>query len=214
MKEIIDVLQLWANYQKGHANSTFEDFCRYHLASGKIKRMPVPKGAGPTDDDGMFMMTVSRSTLAFWVYMRIALKDTPLPTIEDIMLCASIINMGEGRKTDVINFAMMEISTGTDNLNRLIRKGFVTQRVDPQDKRSKLLKISKSGLSAFRHCITKAKMAREIFLAGVADEDKKLVTSILFPLQEKQSMLSVANKGKDIEAIYEEVIGKGTRKRS
>lgn len=215
MEDVIEVMQLWANYRKSHPATSFEDFCRFYLASPRIKDMAtsIPESAGPPDIDGMFMMAVSRCTLAFWVYMRIALRDTSLPTIEDIMLCAALINLGESRKSDVINYAMMEISTGTDNLNRLIKKRFVMQRIDPDDRRSKLVKISPSGQRAFKKCIGKARLAREIFLADLDENDKKLVATILYPVQEKQRKLSVANKGRTIEDIYNEVVAKRKMKR-
>lgn len=208
MEEIIKVLQQWADYRKHHVDSKFEDFCRFYLARQK-KEKPVQSSAGkprPADTDGMFMMSVSRSTLAFWVYMRIALKDTDLPSIEDIMFCSALFNLGESRKTDVINYAMMEISTGTDILNRLIKKGFVHQRIDPADKRSRLLTLTTSGSEALKKCFKKARMAREVFLADLSEDDKKLVISILDPLQEKQSRLSVASKGKSIEEIHDEIL--------
>ena len=94
------------------------------------------------------MMGLSRSTLAFWVYMRIALKGIALPSIESIVFCAARNNLGESRKSDVINYAMLEISTGTDILNRLIKKGFINQRIDPDDKRSKLLTLTSTGTTA------------------------------------------------------------------
>jgi len=209
MEDVIEVLQRWADYQKSHPGGGFEDFCRFYLAGPKGER---PKAsnftkAQPADTDSMFMMTVSRSTLAFWVYMRIALRDTPLPTIEDIMLCAALFNLGESRKTDVINFAMMEISTGTGNLNRLIEKGFIEERIDPDDKRSKLLVLSSSGTKALKQCFAKAKMARDIFLTDLTEDDKKLVANILNPLQEKHARLAIARKGKSIEEIHAEVLG-------
>src|SRR5687768_819826 len=124
MEEVITILQLWSAYQKDHPKSEFEDFCRFYLTSQKIKTFkPVEAKAAPFDTNSRFMMTVSRTILAFWVYMRIALKDTPLPSIENIMFCSALNNLGESRKTDVINYAMMEISTGTDILNRLIKRG-------------------------------------------------------------------------------------------
>jgi len=213
MEDVIEVLQRWSEYRKDHPGTGFEDFCRYYLAGQQVKR---PKGAGakkpqPVDTDGMFMMSVSRSTLAFWVYMRMALRDTALPTIEDIMLCSALYQLGESRKTDVINHAMMEISTGTGNLNRLIEKGFVGERIDPDDKRSKLLTLSDTGTTVLLQCFAKAKLAREIFLADLTEDDKKLVANILSPLQEKQSRLAIARKGKSIEEIHDEVIGRGKK---
>lgn len=216
MEDVIKVLQLWADYRKDHLNSEFDDFCRFYLAGSKRKTLKQSKltSIPPLDTDSMFMMTVSRSTLAFWVYMRIALKDTHLPSIEDIMFCAALNRLGESRKTDVINYAMMEISTGTDMLNRLIERGFVNQRVDPDDKRSRLLTLSASGSSALRKCFMKSRMAREVFLADLTEDDKKLVANILDPLQEKHSRLAVASKGKTIEEIHADVFGKRKSKKA
>jgi DNA-binding MarR family transcriptional regulator len=212
MEDIIQVLQKWADYRKTHPGSEFEDFCRFHLASKTLKTSPSSvKTPSPSNTDGFFMMSLTRSTLAFWVYMRIALKDTPMPSIESIMFCSALNNLGESRKTDVINYAMMEISTGTDILNRLIGKGFIHQRVDPNDKRSKLLTLTPSGVSALKKCYKKAGMAREIFLADLTEEDKKLVTQILFPLQEKHARSAVESKGKTIEEIYSAIFGRKAR---
>ncbi|MGD9555853.1 MAG: MarR family winged helix-turn-helix transcriptional regulator [Mangrovibacterium sp.] len=147
------------------------------------------------------MMTVSRTTLAFGVYMRIALKENPMPSIESLMICSALNNLGESRKSDVINYAMLEISTGTDIINRLIKKGFILQRTDISDKRSRLLTLSDQGRTALFQSYQKAAIAREILLAGLTEDDKKLVAHILSPLQEKHSRLSVENKGKTIEEI-------------
>ena len=173
-----------------------------------VKTPSSSKTPLPSNTAGLFMMSLTRSTLAFWVYMRIALRDTPLPTIESIMFCSALNNLGESRKTDVINYAMMEISTGTDILNRLIKKGFINQRIDPRDKRSKLLTLTSSGVTALKKCYKKASMAREFFLADLTEDDKKLVTRILFPLQEKHSKLSLESKGKTIEEIFSTIARK------
>lgn len=204
MEEVINILQKWVEYRKDHPNSEFEDFCRFYLASPAIKRLKQSglKSLPPLDTDSMFMMTVTRTTLAFWVYMRIALKDTPLPSIEDIMFCSALNNLGESRKSDIINYAMMEISTGSDILNRLIKKGFINQRIDPNDKRSKLLTLTSSGVTALKKCYKKASIARQLFLTDITDDDKKLVSHILDPVQEKHSKLSIENKGKTIEEIH------------
>jgi DNA-binding MarR family transcriptional regulator len=213
MEEIIIVLQQWAAYRKRHPASDFTEFCRFYLAKPgqKSQHRTPPHPSGPPDLDSLFMMTVSRSTLSFWVYMRIALRDMPLSSIESIMLCSALNNLGECRKSDLINVAMLEISTGTDILNRLIDKGLINQRIDPGDKRSKLLSLNPAGLSALKKCYKKAALAREIFLAGLTDDEKELVAQILNPLQQKHSRFSIENKGRTIEEIHALVVGKKKR---
>ena len=208
MDEVINILQNWSDYRKEHPKSEFEDYCRFYVASRTLKTSGSSKIVRPSNPDGLFMMSLSRSILAFWVYMRIALKGMPLRSIEDIMFCSALNNLGESRKTDVINYAMMEISTGTDILNRLIKKGFINQRVDPNDKRSRLLTLTPAGTIALKKCFKKAALARKLFLADLTEDDKKLITNILFPLQEKHSKLAVESKGKTIEEVYALNMGK------
>ena len=210
MEEILKILQEWVEYEKTHPKSKFDDFCRYYLKKPEVavfkpSKRDVPS---PTNIDGQFLMTVSRTTLAFWVYMRIALKETPMPSIESLMICSAVNNLGESRKSDVINYAMLEISTGTDIINRLIKKGFIRQRTDPNDKRSRLLTLSDEGQSALFQSYRKASVAREILLAGLTNEDKELVAHILDPVQQKHAKLSVESKGKTIEEIHAMIFGK------
>ena len=214
MEEVLKILQEWVEYEKAHPKSKFEDFCRFYLkkpevAAFKSSNRDVPS---PTNIDGQFMMTVSRTTLAFWVYMRIALKETLMPSIESLMVCAALNNLGESRKSDVINYAMLEISTGTDIINRLIKKGFIHQRTDPNDKRSRLLILSDAGKAALFKSFSKATVARDILLSGVTEDDKRLVAQIIFPIQEKHSKLSVESKGKTIEEIYKMIFDKDKKK--
>lgn len=208
MEKVIEVLQLWADYEKEHPDSKFEDFCRYYLRRPEVDAYKPSKTdtPGPTNLDGQFMMTVTRTTLAFWAYMRIALKETPMPSIESIMICSTLNNLGERRKSDVITHAMLEISTGSDIINRLIKKRFIHQRTDPDDKRSKLLSISGAGRSALFESYKKASIAREILLAGLTEDDKKLVAHILDPVQKKHTKLSVDSKGKTIEEVYRTIV--------
>jgi len=214
MERIIHVLQLWSDFEKTHPGSEFEDFCRFYLAKPEIKAFkPVGSGKQPTppDDDSMFMMTVSRTTLAFWGYMRIALKGTSMPSIESLMVCAALNALGESSKTDVINYSMFEVSTGMDMIKRLVKAGFINQRTDPRDKRSRLLTISDEGKKVLFQCFKKSTLARDILLHGVTEDDKKLVSRILFPIQEKHAKLSVESKGKPIEDIYNSFVGEEKR---
>ena len=96
----------------------------------------------------------------------------------------------------------------TDIINRLIKKGLIHQRNDSNDKRSRMLTLSTPGKDAILQSFKKASVARDILLSGVTEEDKKLVSQILFPIQEKHAKLSVENKGKTIEEIYANIFGK------
>ncbi len=210
MKEIIWILEKWSEFQTAHPRGDFEDFCRYYLIRSRSSKVKVdqPKTSLPIDLNGKVARAVSRTHLSLWLYMRIALKNTPFASTEQFMFSAALFALGESRKSDVINYAMMEISTGTDILNRLIEKGFVNERVDPDDKRSRLLTLTKTGKSTLMKCFKKSSMVREILFDGLTDEDKQLVAYLLDPVHEKHSQLAVESKNKTIEEIHAELVPK------
>lgn len=210
MEKIILILQEWAVFEKGHPQGEFEDFCHYYLAKLKSRKEKRPeiKTLHPIDLNGKVARAVTRTHLSLWVYMRIALKNTPIEAIEQFMFMAALNALGECRKTDVINHAMMEISTGTGILNRLIKKKFVDERIDPKDTRSKLLTITKAGRSVLMKCFKKSAMVREILFAGLTEDDKQLIAYLLDPVHEKHAMLSVESKHKTIEEIFSEIFAK------
>ena len=204
MEKIISILQEWAAFEKLHPKGEFEDFCLYYLAMSRVrkeKRAEI-KTLHPIDLNGKMARAVTRIHLSLWVYMRIALKNTPLEAIEQFMFMAALNALGECRKTDVINHAMMEISTGTGILNRLIEKDFIHERVDPNDTRSKLLKLTKTGQAILIKCFKKSHMVREILFAGLTEDDKQLVVYLLDPVHEKHATLSIESKHKTIEEIF------------
>ena len=69
------------------------------------------------------------------------------------------------RKTDIISINLLfEPTTGIDILNRMIQAGLLIEKVDPADKRARLLSISKEG----KHIL------------GLADREAELIADLLF----------------------------------
>ena len=133
--------------------------------------------------------------------LRIALKDTPLAATEKFVFLAALNVIGESSKTQVISYAMMEMSTGGDILNRLLKDNFIAQRNDPNDKRSKLISITDKGIEVLQQCFEKTAMVRKILLQGLTEDEEKICVQILYPIQEKHTKLAVESKNKSIEEI-------------
>ncbi len=204
MEELKKLINEWASFVEKNQKGTVEDFCKYFLARSE-RRMPEKSRAKPPDPDGHFMKVIMRFAQSYALYARIALKDTPMPDSENFVFLAASRSMGESRRTDLINFVMVDLSTGSDILNRLVRDAYLRERGDPADKRSKLISITVAGEKVLRECFRKTVLARKIFLKGLSSEDKRLCVLILEPLEVRHSVLSVESKNKTIEEIAEEM---------
>jgi DNA-binding MarR family transcriptional regulator len=203
MKELMRLINEWAAFMEKNPKATVENFCKYFLAKSE-RVTPEKNKVKPPDLDGHFMKVIMRLSQSYIIYARIALKNTHLPIYEYFTFLAVSRALGESRKSDVINFAMIDLSTGSDILSRLIKDGYLKERTDPNDKRSKLISITSAGEKVLQECFKKTLIARRLFLKGLSDEDKKLCIQILEPSETRHSVISVESKNKSIEEIERE----------
>jgi len=204
MKEIVKLITQWSDFQDVYPNASTEDFFRYELAkmdSGALALEHI-KGYDPKETSNRFMKVISRLHLSYNVYLRIALKGTQLASTDKFKFLAGLYVLGESSKTEVINYAMMEMSTGSDILNRLLKDDFIFQRNDPNDKRAKLITITEKGTHVLQQCFKKTKMVRKILLKDLSENDMKICVQMLYPIEEKHSKLAVESKNKTIEELY------------
>lgn len=210
MHELVKLITHWASFTEKHPEANVEDFCRYVLAQNQREDVPEQpsnkKRLIPMDLDGRFMRAVTRTAMSLWNYMKIALKDTNVKTLENFTFLASLHVHGECRKSEIINYAMIEFSTGIEILNRMIKSGMIRERIDPQDKRGRLLSLTEKGKKNLYECFKKNNMAKEILLQGVSEEDKKVCVFVLEPIHTLHAALSMENKSKSIEEIYEALV--------
>jgi DNA-binding MarR family transcriptional regulator len=210
MHELVKLITHWTSFTGKHPEANVEDFCRYVLAQNSGEDVPAQpsneKRLVPMDLDSRFMRAVTRTAMSLWNYMKIALKDTSVKTLENFTFLASLHVHGECRKSEIINYAMIEFSTGIEILNRMIKSGMIKERIDPQDKRGRLLSLTEEGKKNLYACFKRNSMAKEILLQDVSEEDKKVCVLVLEPIHTRHAALSMANRSKSIEEVYDTLV--------
>jgi DNA-binding MarR family transcriptional regulator len=205
MEELKKLINEWVAFVEKKPQGTVENFCQYFLLKSEKSVKADKKILQPTDLDGHFMKVMMRLSQSYSIYAKIALRDTQLPAYENFVFLAVSRLLKEAKKSDIINYTMMDISTGSDILNRLTNEGYLKVRNDPDDKRSKLISITSAGEKVLKECFKKTFVARRILLKGLTDEDKKLCIQILEPLEMRHSTKSIESRNKSIEEIEKEM---------
>ncbi|GAB3549744.1 MarR family winged helix-turn-helix transcriptional regulator [Spirosoma fluminis] len=210
MDELIVLINAYADYQKSHTAVTATEFCRHFMATMSTIQPPSGDPAlariTPLSPDANFIRTISRLTAAYNLYLRIGLRATSLVNQERFNLLAATNRLSESRKTDIINYALIEISTGSEILNRLAEDGLISERVDPADKRSRLVRITEKGKEALQQGFHQSTLALQILLQNFPEEDKKLCIQLLHPLEERHSVIAVENRNKSLAEILAVVV--------
>ena len=78
-------------------------------------------------------------------YIKKALLHTSLATAEDFTCLAILLTHSSLSKSELIQLNLIEKTSGTEIINRLLSNGLVTQWDDQEDKRSKRIAITQKG---------------------------------------------------------------------
>lgn len=216
MNQLVQLVNEWGAFEEHHPDATAEEFCRHYLISHreKISRREMAGGIVPPNPRGLLLKLSGRIMQAFFIYARIAISETELKSFEGFPYLNALKHRGESSKTEVINHNLAELSTGIEILKRLKKQGMITERQDPEDGRSRLVKISPKGEQVLQQCYEKLRYVTEMIFDGTADDDIQLCIQLLKQVEVRHARLAVECKGKSLSQAYEYVTGKKMKKSS
>ena len=209
MNTTVDLVNEWAAFEKEHPGSTIEDFCRHYLASQRHQEVkgPLVGGVVPTINDGLLLKIIGRISKLNMNYANLALKGTGLNQIEEFGILLTIKQEKNPKKTEVIYANLYELSSGTDMLARMKKRGLIKEYDDKEDRRSKRLELTAKGEKIAEACKTKILKNATMMMNDLTEDDKQLCIQLLKNVEVKFSALWQKHKGRNFEEIYKEIVG-------
>lgn len=139
---------------------------------------------------------------AFGFYHRAAMAKIDMPSSESFFFLNGIAHLGAVKKTDLINYLFFEYTTGMEAINKLIRNKLITEKKDSNDKRAKLLSLTKKGKKLLNEGYEQSERVSEIMFKNVNSDSISLCIRLLQQIEEKHSKFAVEMKNHDFEDIY------------
>ena len=205
----VDLVNLWSDFEKMHPDGDIEDFCRYHLIHRREieNEAPLVGGVVPERVEGLLLKILGRIARINMVYAYAAFADTGVDQLEEFGILLMISRQKNPKKSEVIYSMLLDLSSGIDMVNRLIKKGFIREYPDEEDKRAKRLTLTPEGEKTLEQSrIQIAKVAR-MLLFDMGRDDKQLCVKLLKNVEQKFSALFQEHKGKKFEDIYTSIVG-------
>jgi DNA-binding MarR family transcriptional regulator len=210
MNKTVGLVNEWAAFEEKHPEGNIEDFCRFYLAHKRQQKDqvkgPLVGGVVPALTAGLLMKIIGRISKLNMAYANIALAGTGLNQIEEFGILQTIRKEKTPRKTEVIYANLFELSSGTDMLNRMKKRGLIKEYGDLEDKRSKRLELTEKGEAVCRAALSKIESNAKMLLNELKDDDMKLCIQLLKNIEIKFSAQWQKHKGKDFEEIFGEVM--------
>jgi DNA-binding MarR family transcriptional regulator len=206
MNKTVELVNAWSAFEEQFPGGSIDEFCRHHLASRQLRMEAPGKGGEGAGKAGAFAMPpesrlmrlVGRIARLHAGYAMAALEGTPLNSIEEFGLLSTIRQLNEPKKTEAISACLYELSTGTDMLARLRKKGLFTEYNDKADKRSKRLKLTKKGEAVLDECHERVKKLAKTMMGDLREEDQKICIQLLKGVEDKFVGLWQDNKWKSL----------------
>lgn len=208
MNKTIELVNNWGAFEVQHPKGSIEDFCRHYLAQQQQKKVEgtLVGGVIPSFNDGLLLKIIGRIQKLNMNYANLALKGTELNQIEEYGILQTIKLEKNPKKTEIIYANLFELSSGTDMLTRLMKRGLIIEFDDTEDKRSKRIELTEKGEKAILDCQSLIFKNAKMMLNDLTDDDKKLCIQLLKNVEIKFSALWQKHKCRDFEEIYNEIV--------
>lgn len=215
MNKTVDLVTKWAKFVEKYPQASIDDFCRHHLITKRENKNinNLFSGTGlPPNNNIILTKLINRINKLNLLYFNLVLPETGLEHMDDFQFLVIISNLKNPMKTEVINHNFSELSTGLLIIERLKKRKYITEHSNPDDKRSKRLKITEKGQKILDGCYAKLRRIHEMMYYDLSEEDIKLCIQLLQGVEIKFSKLWHTQKGKTFNQIYKEVISNPKKK--
>ena len=139
----------------------------------------------------------------FKVYSKKVLSDSDLVSMDGHIFLSMICSTDSMRKMELIKANFSEVPSGIEVIKRLLRKGFIEEFDDPDDKRSKRVKVTDKGRTEYEATLPPLSKVIKVMAGNMSWEKKVLFVSLLDELNEFHVALHEEAKNMTLEQLVE-----------
>ena len=167
----------WENYLQSTNAPSLQGFAKYLLRSqiemiDDNNKVIIESNTLPENTP---YLTAEAAELIFRLnkyiknYGKPVLQEMGISSMDEFVILAFLLQKRECSKKEIINRNLIEFTTGMDMLRRMIKRGLLIERINTQDKRQKIISLSKKGKNVLFEILVKFKNITDV----LGDLDKK-----------------------------------------
>lgn len=205
MDKTVELVTQWAEFAARNPDAKLEDFYRYELIGQRESQQPkeIADGIVPPQANLLLIKLIDRIDRLYLGYAEVAIAGAGLKNFEEFIFLNAIAHLHTPRKTDVITHVIKGLSSGLLIIDRLKKYGYVDEKDDAEDKRTKRLTLTKSGMEVLQECYKRTSQLAELYFADLSDDDARLCIQLLKGIEIKFSRLWPGHKGQSFAEIRE-----------
>ncbi len=134
-------------------------------------------------------------------YIKKALSDSQLQTVEEFSYLVVLMIHKELSKTELILENAMAKTSGTEVIKRLLKKELIVQFDDKKDRRSQLVTITSKGLKEMKRVFPRMQMASDIISGNLSPSEQQMLNFLLDKLEHYHNIIFMNHREASLEQI-------------
>ncbi|WP_266367331.1 MarR family winged helix-turn-helix transcriptional regulator [Tellurirhabdus rosea] len=210
LKEILEQLEVYEK-EKGESGPALDDFARWllgHSAPEAVRDDPsqAPQKrweaqmTAPEKDIGMYVVYLNRYARH---YTKKALDGSPLTTMDDFSYLAKLMATESLTKTELIQVHKQEKTSGIEVIKRLLGAGLIEQFDDPQDRRSKRVRLTAKGRQTIYGVFEPMLAVSQLVAGNLTESEKRTLVDLLRKLNHFHEPLFLDHHDASLDALKE-----------
>ncbi|MDI9865890.1 hypothetical protein QM480_16220 [Flectobacillus sp. DC10W] len=210
---VVELVKAWEVFENENPTGNLEAFCQDYLRKQQLAKFKrVDEGylhhnggreVKPSNGLGKALVRVQKY-LHF--YIKKTMQNLPIDNIEDFAYLSDLHFMGAMRKSELIHRNISEFTSGTNVINRLIKNQLVEEFNDPDDARSKQVKITQSGVNWIMSCLPDMIKVDSVLFQVLQSDEREVLFHILAKLDRFHTSIYSEMRALEIEDILKKVI--------
>lgn len=176
---IIALIRAWESYEKQGGDSNLEAFARWMLqqpAAPQLTTSPVatrPEGYERVNTDVLLNILLHRINRQWEIQTKEIFAALPeVTSLSELRILSCVAGKNQPKKNEVISEVMLETTTGTMLMQRMVARGLLTESADPVDRRAVRLALTEKGGAALASVVQQLSPMMTAFFAPLSDEEK------------------------------------------
>lgn len=139
-------------------------------------------------------------------YVKEAFKELDLISGDDFGFLATVVEVGPISKTDLIKYNVHEVPSGMEIIKRLTKKGLFIEKVDLNDRRTKVVSITDKGLQLFLRATSALPLVGKLVAAKLDEIEKSHLLALLKRLDQFHETIYQEEKKYDLQSLSEKYL--------
>lgn len=165
---------------------------------GTVNTSDFAEDRGPETDISILIVLMFRYAKG---YIKKALKDSPIKTADEFSFLITLLTYESLSKSELIQKQVMEKTSGTEIINRLLKLGLVNQFNDETDKRSVRVKITHVGRMELLKILPHMQTVSQIVTGNLTETEKTMLAYMLRKLEHYHNDIFLTKKDSELEEL-------------